>query len=57
VAGPVSDWLGIRVWFIGGGIACILMALVALVIKPIMEIEKNNAGTKPAVAADVATEK
>jgi DHA3 family macrolide efflux protein-like MFS transporter len=42
VAGPIADLLGIRVWFIGGGIAAILMAVVALMIKPIMEIEKNG---------------
>ena len=42
VAGPVADWLGVRSWYIFGGITCILMAMVALMIKPIMNIENNR---------------
>jgi DHA3 family macrolide efflux protein-like MFS transporter len=42
IAGPVSDWLGIRVWFMIGGIASILMAIIAFMIKPIREIESNR---------------
>jgi MFS transporter, DHA3 family, macrolide efflux protein len=42
IAGPVSDWLGIRVWFMIGGISSILMAIVAFMIKPIREIESNR---------------
>jgi DHA3 family macrolide efflux protein-like MFS transporter len=54
VAGPIADLLGIRVWFIGGGIAAILMALVALLIKPIMEIENNRkVQTAPQVSTPV----
>lgn len=29
VAGPFSDWLGIRVWFRAGGILCVMIALAA----------------------------
>jgi DHA3 family macrolide efflux protein-like MFS transporter len=45
IAGPVSDWLGVRSWYIFGGIACILMTLASLLIKPIMEIEKISRRT------------
>jgi len=42
VAGPVSDWLGVRTWYMIGGGACILMAVVALFIPVIMNIEENR---------------
>jgi DHA3 family macrolide efflux protein-like MFS transporter len=42
IAGPVSDLLGVRSWYIFGGITCILMAVVGLLIKPIMNIESNR---------------
>jgi MFS transporter, DHA3 family, macrolide efflux protein len=42
VAAPIADRLGIRVWYIGGGILCIGMAMFAFFIKPLMEIEKNR---------------
>lgn len=42
VAGPVSDWLGIRTWYMIGGLACIIMAVAALFIPVIMNIEENR---------------
>ncbi|MBI5351954.1 MAG: MFS transporter [Chloroflexi bacterium] len=42
VAGPVSDWLGVRTWYLIGGSACILMALIGLFIPAIMSIEENH---------------
>jgi DHA3 family macrolide efflux protein-like MFS transporter len=42
VAGPVADWLGVRSWYIFGGTACVLMAVVSFMIKPIMNIESNK---------------
>jgi DHA3 family macrolide efflux protein-like MFS transporter len=42
VAAPIADRLGIRVWYIGGGILCVGLAAVAFLIKPLMEIEKNH---------------
>ena len=42
VAGPVSDWLGIRTWYMIGGLACIIMALAGLFIPVIMNIEENR---------------
>jgi DHA3 family macrolide efflux protein-like MFS transporter len=42
VAGPIADWLGVRVWYIFGGSVCILMTLAALFIPAIMNIEKNK---------------
>jgi len=42
VAGPVSDWLGIRTWYLLGGSACIIMAVIAIFIPVVMNIEENR---------------
>ena len=44
IAGPVSDYFGIRFWFIFGGALCILMTIIAIFIPSIMNIETNNNG-------------
>ncbi len=50
LAGPVSDWLGVRIWYMIGGGTCIVMAVVALFIPVIMNIEENR--LKGAVGTD-----
>jgi len=47
IAGPLSDAFGIRFWYIFGGIACILMTIIAFFIPPIIHIEEN---VNPALA-------
>ena len=42
VAGPISDAIGIRSWYWVAGFACILMAFVSLLIRPIMAIEEQG---------------
>jgi len=42
VAGPVSDWLGIRTWYLIGGVACIILALSGLLFPAILNIESNH---------------
>jgi DHA3 family macrolide efflux protein-like MFS transporter len=42
VAGPISDWLGVRIWYLFGGGLCILITLVAFSIPAIMNIEQNR---------------
>ncbi len=42
IAGPISDWLGVRTWYLFGGVACILMTLIAFFIPTIVNIEANN---------------
>ena len=44
IAGPLSDWLGIRTWYwIGGGIT-LLMGVSAFFIPTIMNVESNRNG-------------
>jgi DHA3 family macrolide efflux protein-like MFS transporter len=47
VAGPISDWLGVRIWYLIGGVLCILVTLVAFSIPAIMNIEQNRHQTLP----------
>jgi len=42
VAGPVSDWLGVRIWYLIGGGAWTIMAVAALFAPVIMNIEENR---------------
>jgi MFS transporter, DHA3 family, macrolide efflux protein len=42
IAGPFSDWLGIRLWFWAGGILCMLIALSAFFRPVIMNVEDHD---------------
>jgi len=42
VAGPVSDAIGIQAWYLIGGSACIIMALVSSGIPAIMNLEESG---------------
>ena len=56
IAGPVSDAVGIRFWYIFGGTVCILMTIIAFFIPAIMNIEnnqeENNQEAQPVPAAE-----
>lgn len=45
LAAPVADLLGVRVWFIAGGIACLAMSAVGLLTPSIVNLE--SASPKP----------
>jgi DHA3 family macrolide efflux protein-like MFS transporter len=50
IAGPVSDLLGIRVWFWAGGILCVMIAMTAFFIPVIMNVENyKEPDIQPAV--------
>jgi len=51
IAGPVSDALGIRFWYIFGGTVCIVMTVIGFFIPAIMNIEDNHA-VQPIPAAE-----
>jgi DHA3 family macrolide efflux protein-like MFS transporter len=48
VAGPLSDLLGIQVWFIVSGLACVVMALIWINIPAVMSIENARRQVGPA---------
>jgi DHA3 family macrolide efflux protein-like MFS transporter len=47
VAGPISDWLGVRIWYLVGCGLCILVTLAAFSIPDIINIEQNRHQTPP----------
>jgi DHA3 family macrolide efflux protein-like MFS transporter len=55
VAGPLSDRLGVRFWYLLGGGLCILVTLIAFTIPAIMNIEKNR--QRPQASPGVAPPK
>jgi MFS transporter, DHA3 family, macrolide efflux protein len=55
IAGPVADALGVRVWYIMGGAACVLLGAAAFFVPAIRNLESNgNHARVAAVAAPVA---
>ncbi|MBP7095330.1 MAG: MFS transporter [Spirochaetia bacterium] len=47
-AGPISDLLGIRTWYLAGGVVCVAVTLVAATVPAIMKIEENGHGKNDA---------
>jgi DHA3 family macrolide efflux protein-like MFS transporter len=42
VAGPVSDWLGLQVWYLAAGALCVVVGLAGFFVRPLVEIEENG---------------
>ena len=42
IAGPIADRLGVRVWYVAGGVLCIIIGLVAFAVPAIMQVEENG---------------
>lgn len=53
IAGPFADWLGIRVWFVVGGILSILIALLAFFNPAIMNVEAHEKGPATPISTPV----
>jgi DHA3 family macrolide efflux protein-like MFS transporter len=54
VAGPISDWLGVRVWYLVGGGLCIVVTIAAFSIPSIMNIENNrNQPMTPSISSEI----
>jgi len=47
IAGPVSDWLGVRAWYTFGGVVCIAITIAAFSIPAIMNIERPATALEP----------
>ncbi|MFQ6101622.1 MAG: MFS transporter [Anaerolineae bacterium] len=44
VAGPVADWLGVRIWYLVAGAVCALMGASAFFVPAIVHLEDNHNG-------------
>lgn len=53
VAGPISDWLGIRIWYWVGGGLCLLIGIGAFFVPVIMDVEHNRRESGPAIVPAV----
>ena len=42
LAGPISDRVGIQAWFLLGGMLCILMSVVGMLIPAVRNIETDR---------------
>jgi DHA3 family macrolide efflux protein-like MFS transporter len=46
IAGPVADAVGVRVWYVIGGLACVAIGLAAFAIPAIMNVDQNHRGAQ-----------
>lgn len=44
VAGPISDALGIRVWYVVAGVTCLVIGAAGFFVRPVMELEERVKG-------------
>ncbi len=44
IAGPVADWLGVRIWYWIAGVGCLLLGGWAFSVRSIVDLENNNNG-------------
>jgi len=54
IAGPLADVIGVRTWFLVGGIVTLAIAVIEAFNPPLMNIEQERASQAPAPAAAVA---
>jgi MFS transporter, DHA3 family, macrolide efflux protein len=54
IAGPVADRFSTQVWFLFGGLLCILMAVCGLFVPAVMQIESRNTPMPGDVAQSLA---
>jgi len=50
IAGPIADKLGVRVWYIAGGVLCVIIGALAFAVPAIMQVEENGHPTKSVYA-------
>jgi MFS transporter, DHA3 family, macrolide efflux protein len=53
IAGPFSDWLGIRVWFWVGGLICVMIAIAAFFRPIIMNVESYKEARQVAASEPI----
>lgn len=51
IAGPVADAVGVHVWYIIGGLACVAIGLAAFAVPAVMNVDQGHRGAQPAAEA------
>lgn len=47
IAGPVADAFGVRVWYVVGGVACMLMGVSSFFVPAIVYLEEDRGASSP----------
>jgi DHA3 family macrolide efflux protein-like MFS transporter len=42
IGGPIADWLGVQVWFVIGGLLCVVASVVMLMSPEVMNLELHG---------------
>jgi DHA3 family macrolide efflux protein-like MFS transporter len=56
LAGPISDWLGLQVWYLAAGAMCAAFGVIGRFIPTLMNIEENGNQAKKEEAAPAPVE-
>lgn len=54
ISGPLADRLGVQVWYVAGGIACIGMSILILMMPALMHIEDRDRQPQPTLLPAVS---
>jgi DHA3 family macrolide efflux protein-like MFS transporter len=54
IAGPIADWLGVQVWFVIGGLLCVVASVAMLLSPAVMNLESHGHAVQ--AARDAAPE-
>ena len=52
IGGPISDWLGVQVWFVIGGLICVVASVVMLLTPAVMNLESHGHAVQAARDAE-----
>lgn len=55
LAGPISDWLGLQIWYVAAGLLCGVIGLAGFFIPTLVHIEENNNRRVPEPAYETVT--
>ncbi|HSJ55750.1 MAG TPA: MFS transporter, partial [Anaerolineae bacterium] len=54
IAGPVSDWLGVQVWFLIAGGLCVAAGIAGVMVPALVNIEENQGAQVEVTGAEPA---
>ena len=55
IAGPLSDVIGVRAWYVGGGVLCAVIGVVSFLLPAVMYVEDHDRAAGGASDAQPAT--
>jgi DHA3 family macrolide efflux protein-like MFS transporter len=52
IAGPIADWLGVQVWFVIGGLICVVASIAMLLTPSVRNLESHGHAVQAARDAE-----